>query len=103
MNLRAHWQFYKTLSPFIAAFGLVSVVALGVLWGFAIFCTLGLWFGFVGFANFRKDEYYFYHNLGLTKWQLIKSSFVINLLVGLPIFILLTIFFLFIFGGFTII
>jgi hypothetical protein len=103
MNLRAHWQFYKSIFPFIAAFALVGIIALGALWGFVVFCSLGLWFGFFGFSNFRKDDYYFYHNLGLTRWHLIKSSFIINLIVGLPVFILLVILFLFLFGRFTII
>ena len=102
MNLRAHWQFYKTIFPFIAAFSLVGIVALGVLWGFVLFATLGLWFGFIGFKNFRKEEYYFYHNLGFTKWNLVKNSFFINLFVGIPIFTVLTIFFLFLFGDLTI-
>ena len=46
--------------------------------------------------KFQENEYYFYHNLGLTKWHLIKSSFLINLVVGLPVFVLLTVFFLFV-------
>lgn len=103
MNLRALWQFYKTIFPFVMAFAIVSVIALGVFWGFILFCTLGLWFGIVGFSTFRKGEYYFYYNLGLTKWKLIKASFFFNLLVGVPIFTLLLIFLTFVFGRLTII
>jgi hypothetical protein len=94
MHLRAYWQLYKSIFPFIAAVGIVGVVALGVFWGFLLFCTLGLWFGFVGFATFRKGEYYFYHNLGLTRWNLVKASFLLNLMVGVPVFSVLLLFFI---------
>lgn len=101
MNIRARWQFYKSIFPFVISFAMVAVIAVGVVWGFLLFCTLGLLFGFVGFSNFRKNEYYFYYNLGLTRWKLFKSSFVINLVIGLPIFAALLIFFTFVFGRLT--
>tara|TARA_R110000822_G_scaffold42952_2_gene116341 strand:+ start:124 stop:435 length:312 start_codon:yes stop_codon:yes gene_type:complete len=101
MNIRAHWQYYKDIFPFIAGFGIICCIATNILWGFGLFCTLGLLFGFFGFRVFKNDEYYFYYNLGITKWNLLKISFFINLLIAIPLFsILLTCFYLS-FGDFT--
>lgn len=96
---RAYWQFYKTIFPFIAAFSVLSMLSLGLLWGFVFFATISLLFGFVGFRAFYNDQFYFYFNLGITKWKLLKASFLINLLVGIPIFSVLIIFIHFIFGN----
>jgi len=102
MNIRPYWQYYKDIFPFIAGFGMICCIATSVLWGFGLFCTLGVLFGFFGFQVFKNDQYYFYYNLGITKWKLLKVSFIINLLVGVPIFSFLLISFYFFFGSFTI-
>ncbi|PVW13061.1 hypothetical protein [Marixanthomonas spongiae] len=101
MNLRPYWQYYKDLFPFIAGFAIVGSFATNLFWGFVIFCTMALFFGFLGFHVFKKKEYYFYYNLGLTKWKLFMASFVLNLLVGVPLYTILLTFFYFFFGGFT--
>lgn len=102
MPIRAYFAFYKALFPFIAAVGCIALALFGVVWGYALYCTLGLIFGFVGFASFRKNEYYFYHNIGLTKSHLISRMFLINALVGIPVYILISILFFILFGGFRI-
>lgn len=76
---------------------------MGVLWGYLLFGILGVPIGMIGFQSFRKNEYYFYQNLGLTKFQLAKFSFLINLIVGLPIFVLALLLFLILFGQTSII
>jgi len=98
MHIRAYWQFYKSIFPFIAIFSILGVIYVGIAWGFVLFATLGLFFGFLGFLFFYNDQYYFYYNLGLTKKRLILGSIVINILVGVPIFSILLIFISFIFG-----
>ncbi len=99
MAIRAYWQFYKTIFPFIAAFSILSMLYVGLLWGFVLFLTIGLLFGFIGFRTFYNDQFYFYFNLGITKWKLFKVSFIINILVGIPVFSVLIIFITFIFGN----
>lgn len=74
------------------------MMGLGVNWGFLLFSTLGLLVGFIGFTTFKKDEYYFYYNLGITKWGLLKSSFIINILIGIPVFAILFLLNTFFFG-----
>ncbi|SRX56105.1 hypothetical protein AEQU1_03132 [Aequorivita sp. CIP111184] len=99
---RAYWQFYKSIFPFITVFSILSVLVLGLLWGFVLFATIGLLFGFIGFRTFYNDQFYFYYNIGLTKWKLVQTSFIINLLVGIPMFSVLIIFIFFLFGNFQI-
>ncbi len=96
---RAYWQFYRTIFPFIATFSILSGLLLGYIWGFIFFTTISLFFGFVGFQVFYKHQYYFYYNLGITKWKLLKVSFIINLIVGIPVFSVLIIFIIFLFGN----
>jgi hypothetical protein len=93
MNSRPYLQFYKAILPFVAAFALISAAFLGIVWGVVFFNTLALAFGFFGFHSFYKEQWYTYQNLGLTKWQLLRSSFVINLIISIPVtlFILISI------------
>ncbi|MGB3344973.1 MAG: hypothetical protein WBA61_13785 [Aequorivita sp.] len=97
--LRAYWQFYKSIFPFIASFSILSLLFLGLVWGFILFATISLLVGFMGFRVFYNDEYYFYYNLGITKWRLLKVSFIINLTAGLLIFSIIIIFISFVFGN----
>ncbi len=92
MNLRAHWQFYRSIFPFCASFGFVAKLAVGLFGGFQVYETMVLMFGFQGFNSFRKGEIYFYYNLGLTKWQLYRTSFMLNLIIGIPLFCVLMLF-----------
>ncbi len=98
----AHWQFYKTIFPFIAGSGIMSTLIFGPIIGYILFLTIGLGIGWLGFISFNKNEFYFYFNLGIIKYNLFKFSFIINFLVGTPIYIILMILIFFIFGNLTI-
>jgi len=91
MPIRAYLQFYKSIAPFIATFTVICTMGLGIYWGFLLCISLGLLIGFFGFSTFRKEEYYFYYNLGLNKLKLLKATFIINILVGIPFFFILLI------------
>jgi hypothetical protein len=101
MNIRPYTQFYKSIFPFVAGFAFVGVMVFGVFWGFFFFVTIALGFGFVGFNTFKKNEWYTYQNLGITKWMLFKGSFFMNLVLGLPVFIFLFLLISFIIGDFS--
>jgi len=103
MQLRAYWQFYKDIFPFIAAFALLGVAIWGVAIAFVLFLSVGFLVGFIGFNSFKKEQYYFYYNLGITRWKLFKVCFLINIIIGIPIFIILLTFFILFFGRLTII
>jgi len=101
MNIRPRIQFYKTIFPFILAFAFLGIIGFGIFYGFIFFVTFGLCFGFLGFQSIYKSQWYTYQNLGLTKWDLFKSAFLINLILGLPLFIILYLLTSFIFGDFS--
>lgn len=101
MHIRAHWQFYKTIFPFIAAFSLVCISFGGLFWAFLLFATLGPIIGLLGFRAFYRDQFYFYYNLGITKIRLTLVSILINLVLGIPIFGILILTLSFFLGSFA--
>lgn len=102
MNFRPQLQFYKSIFPFVVTASFVGVIAFGVFYGFLFFLSFGFGFGLLGFQQFKKKEWYTYFNLGITKWQLIKSSFVIHLVIGIPFFTGLYLIISFLLGDFSI-
>ena len=97
--IRLYWQGYKSVFPFIISTGLVCTLFAGVLWGFLLYSTVGVFMGYLGFQNFRKDEYFFYHNMGLTKFKLWWNIWLINVIIGVPIFLVWGLLFFLIYGG----
>jgi len=85
MSLRPYWQFYKDIFPFVLATGLILMAFCGIFLGYMLYITFGLAMGFAGFNSFKKDEYYLYYNLGISKKKLAKISFAINAILGIPI------------------
>jgi hypothetical protein len=85
IHTRALWHFYKSLLPFILAFTLLCNLVFGSLPALILFFTIAIFIGFFAFSLFKKQEFYFYYNIGYTKWKLFKVVFVINILVGGPI------------------
>ena len=102
MPIRAYIQFYKNIIPFVLAFTLLSKILFGSFPAIIIFLTLGIGIGFLAFSLIKKKEFYFYYNLGITKWNLFKSVFLINLIVGTPLLIVLFLTISYIFGDFRI-
>lgn len=83
---RAYWHFYKSIFPFIAAFSFVCIAFGGLLWAQILFASLGPFIGMIGFKIVYKEQFYFYYNLGITRLKLLGISFLINLLLGIPVF-----------------
>lgn len=102
MLFRAYIQFYKDIIPYVLTFTILSKFLFGNLSAIIIFLTLGIAIGFLAFNLLKKKEFYFYYNLGITKWKLLKSVFLINLVVGTPLLILLFLILTFIFGDFRV-
>jgi hypothetical protein len=100
---RALWNFYKDILLYIVAFTLLSKIVFGNLTAVLIFITIGVFIGFLAFYLLKKQEFYFYHNLGFTKWKLFKVVFLINLFVGTPIVIIVLTVATMLFGDFNII
>src|SRR5690606_7626909 len=83
---RAYWQFYKTIFPFITAFSIACMLFGNLYWSFLLFATVGPFIGIMGFKVFYTEQFYFYFNLVHTYFKLIEVSFIINILIGTPIF-----------------
>ena len=103
MPTRALWSLYKSLLPYVLAFTLLCKIVFGSLIAFFLFLTIGILVGFFVFGLIKKQEFYFYYNLGYTKWKLFKVVFLINILVGGPILMAILILITFIFGDFKLI
>lgn len=83
------WRYYY--DTVIYNIGLSILVGLfsGFLWGVIIFGTLGTVVGFIGYAYFKKNEYYFYYNYGYSKKGLFIKVAAINglfMLVGISMY-----------------
>ncbi|PHS64137.1 MAG: hypothetical protein COB12_08355 [Flavobacterium sp.] len=89
MPIRAYFQFYKDVILYILIFTFICMLLFGIAAAFLIFTTLGIFIGFLVFELLNKEEYYFYYNLGITKWKLFKVVFLINLIIGTPIVLVL--------------
>ena len=84
---------------FIAAFAAITVTLFGILWGYVFSVTIGLIVGMIGFYAFKRSQFYFYYNLGLTPWRLFKVSFVINGIISFGLFFMLQLLFIVIRGS----
>ncbi len=78
MYSRAIWKYYLDVNMFTLPFSLFFGFTSGIFWSLIIFSSFGILIGYIGFGAFKKNEYFGYHNLGLTKMNLIKKVWTIN-------------------------
>lgn len=97
-HLRALWHFYKGILPFILAFTALCSLIFGPFIAFVLYILMGQVVGFGVFSLINKQEFYFYYNLGYTKWKLFKATFSFTIAIGTPIVIVLLIIIHLIFG-----
>jgi hypothetical protein len=64
--------------PFCFIIGMIS----GIFWSIISFSTLGILFGYIGYQNFKKNQYYAYYNLGFTKAKLLKTVWLFNTIIS---------------------
>jgi hypothetical protein len=89
LNNRAFWKYYWDINLFNIMISLFFGIYFGIIWSLLIFCSYGIFIGFLAFRYMKNEEYYFYYNLGLTKAKLIKSIFCYNLIASIPLFLIL--------------
>jgi hypothetical protein len=100
---RALWNFYKDILLYIVVFTVLSKIVFGNSSAVLIFITIGVFVGFMAFYKLKKQEFYFYYNLGYTRWKLFKVVFLINLVLGTPIVIITLVIVTMLFGDFKLI
>jgi len=89
-NIRLYWAFYKsTLIINLAVSFAVSLVA-GSLYIFSVcFASGGPLFSIFFKEIWRRNEYYFYNNCGISKYQLMAFTMAVSILLGTSILMLL--------------
>lgn len=95
------FKFYIDVTKFSLAFCIVLIPLAGILPSIITFGVLGTPLGLLGYNQFHKNEYFTYYNLGFTKRQLILKTWLFNIILMAPLF-LLYYFFAFIIKLFTI-
>ncbi len=91
-NIGALLKYYTDVSLYNLGASVIVSLYTSILWGLFTFCTLGVGIGWLCFQYFKKNEYYFYYNLGWTKWRLISFVVVINMVIAIPILLISTLF-----------
>jgi hypothetical protein len=85
---RAFLKFYFDAMRYNLAFSILCFLIVNPLAGIVSFPTYGLAVGLIFYKRFHGHQYYFYYNLGITKQKLIIKSFIINLIITLPILLI---------------
>ena len=70
--------FYKSTLPLNVAVSIVPLVVGGIDFFEAIFLTIGFFSSYPIKEVNRKNEYLFYYNNGITKFQLWMYSYILN-------------------------
>ena len=79
--MRIVFNYYKTIQVVNVPFSFVFGVIFGIDAFLICFCTFGLVLSVFYFELFYKQQYYFYFNKGLSRSQLIGSSFLGNVIL----------------------
>ena len=103
-RLRLYWTFYKSMLGFNVPFPIVctifnrkifvenptSLADTMIFWNILPICIvmLGTLLSFAYKRWARPNEYYFYNNLGISKYQLMAFTMTINVLLGISILII---------------
>jgi hypothetical protein len=86
---RAFFKFYFDSTRYNLAFSILCFLIVNPLAGIISLPTYGLAISLLCYRQFHGHQYYFYYNLGITKQKLIIKSFIINLIIALPILLLI--------------
>ena len=73
---------------FNIVFSLIIALSSGFMWGVVNFSSFGILIGYWGYHLFKEQEYYLYHNLGLSKRKLVIRVWITNILIAIPVLLL---------------
>ena len=87
MKIRALWRYFIDLNTYNLAFALLLylLLQLSLVYCLLSLISIGVCIGYLGFQYFKKDEYYFYYNLGFTKKKLLQWVWIMNIIIIGPI------------------
>ena len=78
-------KYYFDVNIYNLALSIVFGYYYGTFYGLLIYGTFGTLVGILNFRFIKKDEYYMYQNLGISKSKLIRKVWIINLAITLPL------------------
>jgi len=90
-KIRLYWAFYKsTLATSILVAFACAFLNIAIFWYLLSvgFMTCGTFLSLLYKNLVRHNEYYFYNNCGISKYQLIAFTITINVLIGISILII---------------
>lgn len=77
--IQAIAKYYFDLTRYNLGFSIViGLFTFRPIIGVGIFATVGMLFGLVCYRHYQNNQYYFYYNLGISKFKLILITWVIN-------------------------
>ena len=88
MHTKAVLKYFRDINIFNIPFSLLVGLTSGFLWTIVSFASIGILFGFLGFQTFKKDEYFMYYNLGITKSKLLIATTILNGSISILFFLI---------------
>lgn len=84
------WRYYLDVTKFSGLFSALFCLFFAsgggffyaLIIGLIVFGIFGTVIGLIGFNYFHATEYYTYYNLGFTKAKLIRTTYLINLVLA---------------------
>lgn len=75
------WKYYYDSTVYNLGLSMLVAAYAGFLWALMAFGTIGTIVGFIVYAYFREQEYYFYYNYGYSKRMLMRRVWGINITI----------------------
>ena len=82
MVSKAELKYFIDVNFFNIIFSVTIWFITNLLWALIIFMSIGIIIGIVAFNSFKSNEYFTYYNLGLTKYKLIRTVFILNFTIN---------------------
>jgi hypothetical protein len=76
---RVFWKYYIDLTKFNLGMCLLITFVKSPAEGVLLFLTGGMLLSLIAYEYYHRNEYYLYHNLGLTRVRLILTTWLFNL------------------------
>lgn len=90
MNSYSKLKYLLEINFFNIIFCAIIILISGFLWGLVMFMSVGILVGLFGFKTFKENEYFAYYNFGITKKNLIINVFIINSIISLTLYFILS-------------
>lgn len=87
----AFWKYYFDLNFYNLLFSIIVGLVFGLLWFVVSIFSSGFLFAIFAYNLFQRKQYYFYFNLGISKYGLISRSLFLNVFFAISILLVFSI------------